>query len=106
MNLEDVKCEFVTKERTREACHVLTESFINANGIYKKNGATYDDVYPVFEYELQQSILDNFAIALTLKGRLIAVSLNHDMHDYPKLQNIPWAEGQSKFIVFERKYVE
>jgi hypothetical protein len=97
--------EFVTKERAKEACHVLVESFIKANGIYKKNDASYNDVYPIFEYELEQSILDKFAIALTLNGKIIAVSLNHDMHDYPKLQNIPWAESQAKFIVFERKYV-
>jgi hypothetical protein len=50
---------------------------------------SYYDVYPIFEYELEQSILDKLAISLTLNGKIIAVSLNHDMHDYPKLQNIP-----------------
>jgi hypothetical protein len=57
-------------------------------------------------YELEQSILDNFAIALTLSGKMIAVSINHDMYDYPRLQNTLWAEGQSKIIAFERRYIE
>ncbi len=56
MDLENVKCELVTMERIKEACHVLTESFIKANGIYKKNGATYDDVYTIFEKEVEHSI--------------------------------------------------
>jgi hypothetical protein len=52
MAQENIKSEFVTMERKAEACHVITESFIKANGIYKKNEAAYAEFYPVAMIEL------------------------------------------------------
>jgi hypothetical protein len=43
---------------------------------------------------------------LYLKDKMIGVSINHDMYNYPKLKNTAWLEGQSKLISYERKYVQ
>jgi hypothetical protein len=55
---------------------------------------------------MEHSINDRLTIALTINGKIIAVSISHDMHDYPKLQNTIWNEGKSKFIIYEKKQIE
>jgi hypothetical protein len=68
----------------------MSQSFIKANTIYIKRESTYEQVYPVYYYELEESIKHDLCYGVFHHGKIVGVIISHDMYDYPKMQNKAW----------------
>lgn len=85
------------EEHLEEASNVVTRAFLELNPIWKKNGITFEQVYPIIRGKTVPSINTCWSEVLMKGNQVIGVAVQYDLLDYLKMPSMP-----SEVKLFER----